>query len=103
MEALIVIILCLGFILGIYILIRNNSVYNFELLLNERCYEICQNHLDSLDKLTPEAMEDHQELVNVWHSIMDIPYGKLLFSFKPLKPEYWLTEKQLAFLRINKF
>lgn len=103
MEATVVMTFCLFLILGIYLLIRNISVYNFELLLNARCYEICQSHLDSLDKRTPEAMEVHQELVNVWHSIMDIPYEKFLFSFKPLKPEYWLTEKQLAFLRINKF
>ena len=48
-------------------------------------------------------MKDHQELVNVWNSIMDIPYEKFLFSFKPLRPEYWLTEEQLDFLRINEF
>ena len=103
MEANVVMAFCLFLTLGIYLLIRNISVYKFEILLNTRCYEICQKHLRSLDELTPEAMEDHQELVNVWHSIMDIPYGKFLFSFKPLKPEYWLTEKQLAFFKINTF
>lgn len=103
METFIVIIFCLVLALGIYLLIRNNSVCNFALLLNGRCYEICQKHLESLDKLTPEAMEEHQELINVWRSIMNIPYDKFLFSFKPLRPEYWLTEKQLAFLKINTF
>jgi len=103
MEALIVIIFCIVLALSIYFLIRNNFVCDFKLLLNTRCYEICQNHLGSLDKLTLEAMEEHQELVKVWNSIMAIPYEKFLFSFKPLKPEYWLTEKQLAFLRINEF
>ncbi len=103
MKALIVIIFCLVLVLSISVLIRNYYVYAFRLLLNDRCYEICQNHLRSLDALTPEAMEEHQVLVNVWRSIMDIPYEKFLFSFKPLKPEYWLTEKQLDFLRINEF
>ena len=103
MKVFIVIIFCLILVLGIYLLIRNLFVYDFEILLNKRCYEICQNHLKSLDKRTPETMKDHQELVNVWNSIMDIPYEKFLFSFKPLRPEYWLTEEQLDFLRINEF
>ena len=103
MRANVVMAFCLFLILGIYLLIRNISVYKFEILLNTRCYEICQNHLKSLDKRTPETMEEQQELVKVWNSIMAIPYEKFLFSFKPLKPEYWLTEKQLAFLRINEF
>ncbi len=103
MEVLIITIFCLVGVLCIYILIRNDFVCNFEISLNTRCARICENHLRSLNEFTPEAMEEHQALVDVWQSIMDIPYEKFLFSFKPLKPEYWLTEKQLAFLRINKF
>lgn len=103
MKTFIVIIFCLILALSICLLIRNDFVCNFKILLSTRGYEVCKNYLMSLDELTPEAMEVHLELVNVWNSIIDIPYERFLFSFKPLEPEYWLTEKQLAFLKINTF
>lgn len=103
MKTFIVLIFCLILALSIYLLIRNDSVCSFKILLSTRGYEICKNHLMSLDVLTPEAMEEHLELVNVWNSIIDIPYEKVLFSFKPLEPKYWLTDEQLDFLKIDTF
>ena len=98
MEANVVMAFCLFLTLGIYLLIRNISVYKFEILLNTRCYEICQKHLRSLAELTPEAMEEHQALVDVWQSIMDIPYEKFLFSFSLLNPSIGLQKNNLLFL-----
>ena len=103
MKAFIVIIVCLVLALGIYLLIRNYYVYIFEDWLNDRSCTICQMYLESCDRFTSREIEEHKVLVEVWESIMDIPYEKFLFSFKPLKPEYWLTEKQLDFLKINTF
>ena len=60
-------------------------------------------HLDSVEHFDERAQEEHELLRDVWDEITNISYGKMLFSFKPLKPEYWLNEKQLKFLSINKF
>ena len=87
---------------------KDNNTANNELngklnLVNEQGYNICKKHLDSVEHFDEKAWNEHELLENIWCEITDISYAKMLFSFKPLKPEYWLNEKQLNFLRINKF
>lgn len=88
---------------GAWLLIRNYNVFIFQLYLVEQGYNICKKHLDSVEHFDEKEWDKHQLLRNMWNEIADISYAKMLFSFKPLKPEYWLNEKQLDFLRINKF
>lgn len=88
---------------GAWLLIRNFKVFKFQIYLNEQGYNICKKHLDSVEHFDEKAWNEHELLENIWREITDISYAKMLFSFKPLKPEYWLNEKQLDFLRINKF
>lgn len=87
----------------VWLLIRNFKVFKFQIYLNEQSYNICVKHLDSVEFLDEKALEEHELLRVMWDEITNISYGKMLFSFKPLKPEYWLNEKQLKFLSINKF
>ena len=86
------------------LLIRNFSVFRFTQQLNERSYKIVINYLDSCgDYLTDDESKKYKYLHSIWDSIMNISYTRMLFSFKPLTPEYWLTEEQQDFLNINKF
>lgn len=86
-----------------WLLIRNYNVFIFQLYLVEQGYNICKKHLDSVEHFDEKAWNEYVLLEDMWREITDISYAKMLFSFKPLKPEYWLNEKQLNFLRINKF
>lgn len=88
-----------------YMFIRNFFVFNFAMKLNTKGYEICTKYLNSIpdDEFDDKARENFAILEETWDSINAISYCKYLFSFKPLKPEYWLDEKQLKFLQINKF
>ena len=90
-------------VVSVWILIRNIKVYNFQLYLNQHSYDICTKYLNSVERFDEKAQNEFEFLKDTWDSITDISYEKMLFSFKPLKPEYWLNEKQLDFLRINKF
>lgn len=100
---MIIIFICL--IIGIYLMIRNILVFNFVRYLNRRGYEICKNYIDSIpdSEYDSEAQKNLMILRETWESICDIPYSRMVLSFKPLKPEYWLDEKQLNFLKINTF
>lgn len=95
--------LVIGLFFGFWIQIRNYKVYEFRMYLNDQGYNICKKYLDSVEYFDEKAKNEHELLVDMWGSITDISYEKMLFSFKPLKPECWLNEKQLKFLAINKF
>lgn len=103
MEAFVISFVVVIFVVSIWFLIRNFNVFEFQLYLNQQGYNVCRQHLDSVEHFDEKALNEHEYLQDMWDSITDISYEKMLFSFKPLKPEYWLNEKQLDFLRINKF
>lgn len=87
--------------LTIYFLIRNELVFRFTTWLNHRGYEILDNYLSSCgDVLTEDEVTNYTYLHSIWASIMSISYAKMLFSFKPLKPKYWLTKEQQDFLNL---
>lgn len=82
---LIIVLLC-----GIYLFIRNYKVYMF------RVYIIDLIH-DRTSALIDERAP-YKEIFEPWDIIINISYAKMLFSFKPLEMEYWLTEKELKLL-----
>jgi hypothetical protein len=47
---------------------------------------------------TEEEVFHYAELRRIWLSINKISPNKMLYSFKPLKPKYWLNEEQMKFL-----
>lgn len=78
-----VIIICaIGTIISIYVLIRNAKVYKFRSYLINLIY-------------------DKVDVNNFWSArrLLDKhTYRKMLYSFKPLKMEYWFTVEELKLL-----
>lgn len=76
------IIVCnIGVIISMYVLIRNNKVYKFRRhLLNLICEDVSNN------------FREKQKLFSKY------TYNNMLYSLKPLKMEYWFTEKELKLL-----
>ena len=90
----------------LYIFIRNNSVYRFKTNLNDLGYSILSKYLNSInpqetdDDTFNELTSKFDELREIWNSINDISYDEMLYSFKHLKPDRWLTKEQLEFLKL---
>lgn len=74
------------FIICIYLLIRNNKVYEFrnyliDLACKYNCNEIAKGNLD---------------YISAYEWFVDkYTYDKMLFSFKPLKLESWYTKEEI--------
>lgn len=85
--------------LSILLIIRNNKVYEFLTNLSLEAFVKIRNYLNSCDEcLTDEEWTEYVRQREIVESIYDISYNKLLFSFKPLEKEYWLTQEQIDFL-----
>ena len=103
-----VLILCLiCLIVSWYVLIRNEEVCKFQLELIDASYNVMNEYLNTLDpdKIDDDTfdkgMEKYRELYEIYDSICNLSYDKMLFSLKPLKANYWLTEEQINFLNMK--
>lgn len=104
MENIIVIFLIIILILSIIFIIRNEKVYQYRIYIGQKCYDVCTAHLDSIPNFeyTQDKREYHQYLRQMWQSISDVSYDKMLFKFWiPLKDKYWFTEEQIKFLNLT--
>ena len=104
MDIFLVLLLVLLYILlGVlfYFLLRNDAVHNFRINLNSMAYKVCRNYLDSCSHYGYDEKTYHDKLVDMWNSIADISYDKMLYSFKPLNIETWLTKEQQDFLELK--
>lgn len=106
--ALLFLILCLiGLIVSWYMLIRNEKVCKFQLALIDAGYNVVKEYLNTLDpdKIDDDTfnkgMEKYRELSDIYDSICNLSYDKMLFSLKPLKANYWLTGEQISFLNMK--
>ena len=79
---------------------RNTRVYKFKEYLNDKGYSVCNKYLLSIpgEEYGPDEQAVYETYHAIWNSILDISYDKMLYSFKPLKEEYWLTKEQIKFL-----
>lgn len=80
----------IGFITSIYFFIRNNKVHKF------RIYIVDLIHSRACVMIDDGA--SHRDIFNLWDMLDGISYEEMLFSFKPLKMEYWFTEEELKLL-----
>lgn len=106
--AVLFLILCLiCLIVSWYVLIRNKKVCKFQLALIDAGYNVLQEYLNTID---PDKVDDdtfnkgiekYRELSDICDSIYNLSYNKMLFSLKPLKVKYWLTEEQINFLNMK--
>lgn len=103
-ESIFVILILIAFAAIVYIHIRNHFVYKFKCSLNILCYNICSEHTDTINKYdnVSDFIKEHEKIENMWSSIADISYDRMVFSFKPLKPKYWLNKEQLEFINNSK-
>lgn len=84
------IILCiflfLLFLISSYVLYRNEKVSRFRRELIDIADEGCKRHLKELNN------KDYLRPFSIYESVR---YEKMLYSFKPLKLEYWYTEDEI--------
>lgn len=76
-------------------------VLDFRSEITIQCFDICEAYITSLpENPTAEEEEHYDELKEIWRSIEDVSYDRMLYSFKPLKPKYWFNKEQLDFLAL---
>lgn len=78
-----------------FLSIRKNKVYKFREYISILIY------LRGDDMIDDGA--SFRDLLDLWNIRNNISYKKMLFSFKPLKMEYWLTEKELELLEYKSY
>ncbi len=89
---IILLTMCIALLtLCIYIRIRNNRVYAFRMSI-----------LDVIDskarKIIVQNTIASEEISQLFEILNAVSYTKMLYSFKPLKVEYWFTEEELKLL-----
>ena len=74
--------------IAIYIcFIRNVKVYKFRRYIAGLIYLKALNMLNNNIPI--------EEIDHLWDIINNVSYNKMLFSFKPLKLEYWFTNEEI--------
>ena len=98
MNTLLPILLILFLVWSFYLLIRNFAVLGFCQSLNHACALQATKHINGTVDFNDEWYKEHERIHKLWDEITGISYERMLFSFAPLKPEYWLNDEQLEFL-----
>lgn len=91
----------LGMVLMVY---RDSKVHQYRSHILKKCYDVCMAHLDSIpdSEYTQDKREYQQYLRQMWKSIRNVSYDKMLFKFWiPLKDKYWFTKEQIKFLNLT--
>lgn len=99
-NIIILIVYTIVVLMCVLLIYRVDKVYWFKCELNDLGYNICKNYLDQIEMFTEEEVLHYAELRRIWVSINEISPNKMLYSFKPLKPKYWLNEEQMKFLEL---
>ncbi len=101
MEYLFVVLLVSLYALGFYFSVwRNFMVRDFMISLSERSYGVLKKCLDDCDSME-KYQSEFPQMEKIADSIRELKFEKVLYSFKPLRYEYWLTKEQIDFL--NKY
>ena len=103
METLFV-ILAAVIVVAIYFIWRNEKVYDFRIEINNKCYGVLRDFLDSLkdDKELYERYGEYKQLEMKESEILSKhSYESMLYSLKPLKPEYWFTNEEIEFMDLK--
>lgn len=88
------IIITIVILFATYFNIRNYMVHEVVLDWNSKCHYKCVKYIRSND--FDETVAGHY--YEMWEDITSISYESMLYSFKPLTMEYWLTKEQIEFL-----
>jgi hypothetical protein len=82
--------LCLALMALVWYSRRNDKVFKFRTKMIDITFKI------SMENINNGNYNDYHYLYNNLGS-----YEKMMFSFKPLKPEYWLSEED--YLKIKEY
>jgi len=103
MEILIVVLIA-TMVSAIYVIWRNENVYNFRIEVINKCYDVLGSFLESL-KNDKELNERHEELEQLKMKKDEIlskhSYESMVFSLKPLKLKYWYTNEEIEFMNLK--
>ncbi len=103
MEIVSIFILCFISILLIvstYVMIRNHRVYTFRKMVCDLSYMALDDFVSSQkcgDIM--KNLEEYEEKRRMVKGINDRSYDRMLYSFKPLKLEYWYSEEEIVFIK----
>lgn len=93
-----IIYLSILLVFAVYFLIRNDKVLYFRLNYTRNAYNYLYKTLHCC--IDEEDLDEYYKLRNrVYNTIDRYSYNKILFSFKPLKLEYWFTEEEIKYLK----
>jgi len=98
-----ILIICLiGIVFSLYMMKRNEKVAKLQLELVELSYNVIRCYLNSLKDDSELDKEYYYKLCKYRDEICDISYNKMMWSLtRPLTIEEWLTEEQIAFLKLK--
>lgn len=88
------VIITVAILFATYVNVRNHIVHKVVLEWNNQCHYKCVKYIRSKD-YNEDVAEHYQK---IWDDISDVSYESMLYSFKPLSMEYWLTKEQIEFL-----
>ena len=103
METVAIIILCFIcalLVASFYVMIRNHRVYKFQVIVGEMAFLVMDDFLSSVkaDEFVKRRAE-YEETDRMIKRITSKSYERMVFSFKPLKLEYWYSEEEIAFIK----
>lgn len=91
------VVIAVVILLATYVNVRNFMVHKVVIDWNSQCHYKCIKYIRS--EGYDEDIAEHYH--KIWDDISNISYESMLYSFKPLSMEYWLTEEQIEFLTSN--
>ena len=85
-------------VFSVYFLIRNDNVLYFRLNYVRNAYNYLRKTLYCCTN--EEDLDEYYKLRDRVNNAIDrYSYDKMLYSFKPLKLEYWFTEEEIKYLK----
>ncbi len=87
--------------ISLYILIRNFRVYRFQMRITDGCFGYLLGYLHQFkdDSEFSEHLDEYYEKQSIMYEMADrYSYGSMLFSFTPLKLEYWFDDDEIRFI-----
>lgn len=85
-----------------FFLVRNTQVFHFQTKISDGAYDNIIHWLDGIkdDNELKRRWGEYREKKKMVNKICDkYSYERMLFSFKPLKLEYWYDEEEIAFIK----
>ena len=95
-----VLVICSGILLvfSVYFLIRNDKVLYFRVNYVRNAYDYLYKTLHCCTN--EEDLDKYHKLSDRVNNVIDrYSYNKMLFSFKPLKLEYWFTKEEIKYFK----